>query len=202
MDTDTVPPWHLRGNWEPVLDEITGTDLRIEGNIPRELDGLYVHTGPNPVNGTSPHWFYGDGMVHGIRLRDGRADWYRNRFVETEPVRRHRGERVKLPELAKGTGNTHVIAHNGSLMALEEHPAVAIAAVVSVKDPVYSEVGAAYVVCEPGASAGPEELRAWCKERLAGYKVPKTFETRDDLPLLPIGKVDKQALRRSHPAGG
>lgn len=47
-----------------------------------------------------------------------------------------------------------------------------------------------------------EELRAWCKERLAGYKVPKTFETRDDLPLLPIGKVDKQALRRSHPAGG
>ena len=87
-------------------------------------------------------------------------------------------------------------------MVLEEHPAVAIAAVVSVKDPVYSEVGAAYVVCEPGASAGPEELRAWCKERLAGYKVPKTFETRDDLPLLPIGKVDKQALRRSHPAGG
>ncbi|MFN5650330.1 MAG: carotenoid oxygenase family protein [Actinomycetes bacterium] len=120
MDTDTVPPWHLRGNWEPVLDEITGTDLRVEGNIPRELDGLYVRTGPNPVNGTSPHWFYGDGMVHGIRLRDGRADWYRNRFVETEPVRRHRGERVKLPELAKGTGNTHVIAHNGSLMALEE----------------------------------------------------------------------------------
>ena len=87
-------------------------------------------------------------------------------------------------------------------MVLEEHPAVAIAAVVSVKDPVYSEVGAAYVVCEPGASAGSEELRAWCKERLAGYKVPKTFETRDDLPLLPIGKVDKQALRRSHPAGG
>ena len=120
MDTDTVPPWHLRGNWEPVLDEITGTDLRVEGNIPRELDGLYVRTGPNPVNGASPLWFYCDGMVHGIRLRDGRADWYRNRFVETEPVRRHRGERVKLPELAKGTGNTHVIAHNGSLMALEE----------------------------------------------------------------------------------
>ena len=116
----TTKPWHLRGNWEPMQDEITAHDLRIDGILPDELNGLYVRTGPNPVSGTSPHWFYGDGMVHGIRLRDGRADWYRNRFVETESVRRHRGERVKLPELAKGTGNTHVIAHNGSLMALEE----------------------------------------------------------------------------------
>ena len=118
MSIDT--PWHLRGNWEPVHDEITSTDLRVEGRIPPELNGLYVRTGPNPVSGTSPHWFYGDGMVHGITLRNGHAEWYRNRFVETESVRRHRGERVKLPELAKGTGNTHVVAHNGSLMALEE----------------------------------------------------------------------------------
>mgnify|MGYP006269059149 CR=1 FL=1 len=116
----TTTPWHLRGNWEPMQNEVTSHELQVEGSIPRELNGLYVRTGPNPISGTSPHWFYGDGMVHGIRLRDGRADWYRNRFVETESVRRHRGERVKLPELAKGTGNTHVIAHNGSLMALEE----------------------------------------------------------------------------------
>jgi carotenoid cleavage dioxygenase len=118
MSIDT--PWHLRGNWEPVHDEITATELRVEGRIPPELNGLCVRTGPNPVSGTSPHWFYGDGMVHGITLRNGHAEWYRNRFVETESVRRHRGERVKLPELAKGTGNTHVVAHNGSLMALEE----------------------------------------------------------------------------------
>jgi acyl-CoA synthetase (AMP-forming)/AMP-acid ligase II len=41
-----------------------------------------------------------------------------------------------------------------------------------------------------------EELRAWCKERLAGYKVPKSFHVRDEVPLLPIGKVDKQALKK------
>jgi carotenoid cleavage dioxygenase len=59
-------------------------------------------------------------MVHGVRLENGEAKWYRNRFVDTETVRRQRGERISLPQLAKGTGNTHIIAHNGSLMALEE----------------------------------------------------------------------------------
>ena len=113
-------PWHLRGNWEPQHVEVTESALRVEGRIPPELDGLYVRTGPNPYDGSSPHWFYGDGMVHGVRISGGRADWYRNRFVVTEAVRRHRGEHVKLPNLAKGTGNTHIIAHNGSLMALEE----------------------------------------------------------------------------------
>lgn len=80
-------------------------------------------------------------------------------------------------------------------LVLEDHPAVAIAAVVSVRDQVYSEVGAAFVVCSPDQSVTAEELRNFCRERLAGYKVPKSFEVRDDLPLLPIGKVDKQALR-------
>lgn len=83
-------------------------------------------------------------------------------------------------------------------IVLEEHGAVAIAAVVGVPDDVYGEVGAAYIVCEPGQSVDADTLRAWCKERLAGYKVPKSFSVRDELPLLPIGKVDKQALRRSH----
>ena len=80
-------------------------------------------------------------------------------------------------------------------LVLEDHPSVAMAAVVGIKDPVYSEVGAAFVVCEPGPSVEPEALREWCKERLAGYKVPKSFHIREELPLLPIGKVDKQALR-------
>lgn len=113
-------PWHMRGNWEPMREEVTAEALEVEGTIPPELDGLYVRTGPNPYAGTTPHWFFGDGMVHGVRLRGGRAEWYRNRFVETDTVRKHRGNRMDMPPLARGTGNTHVIAHNGSLMALEE----------------------------------------------------------------------------------
>ncbi|MFM8794909.1 MAG: rhodanese-like domain-containing protein [Acidimicrobiales bacterium] len=70
-----------------------------------------------------------------------------------------------------------------------------------VPDAVYGEVGAAFVVCEQGHTVDADSLKAWCKERLAGYKVPKSFAVREDLPLLPIGKVDKQALKRLHGGG-
>jgi long-chain acyl-CoA synthetase len=81
-------------------------------------------------------------------------------------------------------------------LQLEEHPAVALAAIVAVPDEKYGEVGVAFVVRRPGApTVSPAELAEWCKARVAGYKVPKRFEIRDELPLLPIGKVDKQRLK-------
>ncbi len=81
--TQSTIPWHLRNNWAPVLDERTDFDLRVDGAIPAALTGTYVRTGPNPASGSSAHPFFGDGMVHGVRLRDGQAEWYRNRFVQT-----------------------------------------------------------------------------------------------------------------------
>jgi acyl-CoA synthetase (AMP-forming)/AMP-acid ligase II len=80
---------------------------------------------------------------------------------------------------------------------LEQHPKVALAAVVGVPDPLYSEVGHAFVLRAPGADPGEEELRSFCKERLVNFKVPKAFFVRGTLPMLPIGKVDKVALRRA-----
>ena len=80
---------------------------------------------------------------------------------------------------------------------LEQHPELVAAAVVGVPDPVYSEVGHAFVLRAPRADPGEDELRAFCKERLANFKVPKAFFVRDTLPMLPIGKVDKVALRRA-----
>jgi acyl-CoA synthetase (AMP-forming)/AMP-acid ligase II len=84
-------------------------------------------------------------------------------------------------------------------MALEAHPDVAAAAVVAVPDPVYHEVGAAFVLPRPDAGTGPDDLDRHCRTRLAGHKVPKHFEIVDGLPLLPTGKVDKEALRRALP---
>ena len=121
---ETTPqtlPWHLRGNWAPILNEVTDNALVVEGSIPPELDGLYVRTGPNPKSGTSPHWFFGDGMVHGVRISGGRAEWYRNRYVQTPNVTEPLADAMGgLGDLARGTGNTHVIAHGGKLPALEE----------------------------------------------------------------------------------
>jgi acyl-CoA synthetase (AMP-forming)/AMP-acid ligase II len=77
---------------------------------------------------------------------------------------------------------------------IESHPAVAMAAVVSRPDPIWQEVGVAYVL--PRAPVTVAELEAHCRERLANYKIPKAFALCEELPLLPIGKVDKVALKR------
>jgi acyl-CoA synthetase (AMP-forming)/AMP-acid ligase II len=85
-------------------------------------------------------------------------------------------------------------------LALEEHPEIAYAAVIATPDPKYFEVGAAFVVAKPGRSPTPEVIGAFLRERLANYKVPKTIQVHDALPMLPIGKVDKHALRGLMPA--
>ncbi len=78
--------------------------------------------------------------------------------------------------------------------AIEMHPAVAQAAVVAAPDPVWQEVGVAYV--QPNGPLDAAELEVHCRGRLANYKVPKRFVIEPDLPLLPIGKIDKVALKR------
>jgi acyl-CoA synthetase (AMP-forming)/AMP-acid ligase II len=74
---------------------------------------------------------------------------------------------------------------------LQEHPAVQAAAVVGVRAPVAGEQGVAFVV----ASATPDELRAWCRDRLASYKIPAHIELVAALPTNAMSKVDKRALR-------
>jgi acyl-CoA synthetase (AMP-forming)/AMP-acid ligase II len=78
-------------------------------------------------------------------------------------------------------------------LALEMHPAVAMAAVVGVPDALYNEVGYACVV--PKSAVSIDDLRAHCRGVLANYKVPKHFDVTANPPLLPIGKIDKKALK-------
>jgi acyl-CoA synthetase (AMP-forming)/AMP-acid ligase II len=102
--------------------------------------------------------------------------------------------RGRLSEMYKSGGENVYPREVESV--LEQHPAVALAAVLGVPDPVYGEVGVACVLRHPGTSPEPETLRAFCRERLVNFKLPKRIEVRDALPMLPIGKVDKRALRR------
>jgi acyl-CoA synthetase (AMP-forming)/AMP-acid ligase II len=81
--------------------------------------------------------------------------------------------------------------------ALGEHPGVDRVAVVGVPDPVMGQLGAAVVVpVDMGAPPTLEELRGWCRDRLANYKAPDRVEIVDDLPVTSMLKVDKQALIR------
>jgi carotenoid cleavage dioxygenase-like enzyme len=117
MSQSEAAPFWEQGNLAPVQEEITAFDLPVEGAIPPELRGLYARNGANPRQGHAGHWFMGDGMVHGVSLRDGRAEWYRNRWVRTP---RFAGAPRKPGDIRSGTANTNVIAHAGRIMALVE----------------------------------------------------------------------------------
>lgn len=116
-------PFYLEGNYAPVKQEVTAENLEIiEGALPRELCGLYLRNGPNPRTGVSPHWFFGDGMIHGVALEAGKALWYRNRWVRTrcfledaKPI-----SNDGTVDLSVAVANTHVVAHAGRIFALVE----------------------------------------------------------------------------------
>lgn len=124
-DTANLPPdtaqFYNRGNYAPVPDELTEYDLAVEGVIPPQLDGWYLRNGANPRQPTG-HWFTGDGMIHGVRIQNGAAQWYRNRWVRTDsfeepfPVYNADGSR----NLRSAVANTHVIHHAGRTLALVE----------------------------------------------------------------------------------
>jgi carotenoid cleavage dioxygenase-like enzyme len=134
----------LQGNFAPVREEVTVDGLTVVGELPREMDGMFVRNGPNPqfTPIKSHHWFEGDGMLHGVRIRNGRAS-YRNRYIRTpywkaenaagralygsflDPpdvallLRMLRNSLKRLPML-KNTANTALVCHDGRLLALWE----------------------------------------------------------------------------------
>ncbi|MEU9263777.1 carotenoid oxygenase family protein [Streptomyces sp. NPDC048212] len=112
---------YLTGHYSPVADEITATELTVEGTLPPELIGRLIRNSHNPKPGITPtHWFKGSGMVHGIRLNQGRAEWYRNRWVHTPALEGALYMTDRGPDLRVSTAGTHVIEHGGRLLALSE----------------------------------------------------------------------------------
>ena len=158
-----LPNPFLQGGFAPVLDELAVDALPVRGTIPPELDGVYLRNGPNPayppLSYTFP--FDGDGMIHALRLRDGRA-FYRNRFVATAGLRAERraGRAIyggvmtpRPPDPAllqpgddpgpfKNTANTNVVRHAGRIMALwEGGPPTGLSAALDTTGP-YDFAGA------------------------------------------------------------
>ena len=123
---------YLLGVFAPVRDEITAEDLEVIGEIPRDLNGVYLRNGPNRRYAAPGryHWFDGDGMVHAMHFENGRAR-YRNRCVRDRGVRAESeaagsalwtgvmesptgnpvGTARGLP--LKDTANTDVVYHDG-----------------------------------------------------------------------------------------
>lgn len=119
---DAKLPFHMRGNYAPIMDEADVFDLDVIGSIPPELSGRYFRNGANPKDGPTMHWFAGDGMIHGMRLQDGQAKWYRNRWVRTKVL--EGADRMDALtgtfDFNVGLANTHIVRHAGRILALEE----------------------------------------------------------------------------------
>jgi acyl-CoA synthetase (AMP-forming)/AMP-acid ligase II len=79
--------------------------------------------------------------------------------------------------------------------AIASYPNVAEVAVVAVADRIFGAVGMAMVSGRPSASLTDAALRAHIGERLANYKIPKRIVISESLPKLPVGKIDKNAVR-------
>jgi carotenoid cleavage dioxygenase-like enzyme len=119
---DSGTPFFLRGDFAPVTEEVTAFDLAVQGKIPEALRGRYVRNGPNQKSGAPDHWFVGDGMLHGVELRDGAARWYRNRWVRTKALAGD-GEYVSADgkiDFSVAVANTHIVEHAGRMLALVE----------------------------------------------------------------------------------
>ena len=83
-----------------------------------------------------------------------------------------------------------------------QHPNVKEVAVIGVKDEVRGEVPKAFVIARENTTVNDKELRAFCREKLANYKIPKYFEIVADLPRTPTGKVLKRMLPTTAAANG
>jgi len=87
VKTSLKPSMHpyLNGAWTPNHDEYTATDMEVIGEIPKDIDGVYIRNTENPVHEAlgNYHPFDGDGMIHTMSIREGKAE-YRNRFVRTK----------------------------------------------------------------------------------------------------------------------
>ena len=174
---------------------LPGTDVKIlnvessETEIPRGEDGEIAICGPQVMKG------------------------YWNKPAETEAVFREiEGKRYFL------TGDIGHVDEDGYIVITDRkkdmilvggfnvyprevedilftHPKVELAAVVGVPDDKSGEIVKAFIKVKMGESCSEEEIRAFCKENMAGYKRPKLIAFRDEIPISNVGKVLRRVLR-------
>ncbi|KAH7862221.1 hypothetical protein Vadar_001621 [Vaccinium darrowii] len=149
-DSSSEPHHYLSGNFAPVPETPPCKDLPVKGYLPECLNGEFVRVGPNPKFGpvAGYHWFDGDGMIHGLRIKNGRAT-YVSRYVKTSRLKQEESfggakfmkvgdlkglfgllmvtmqtlrAKLKVLDLSygDGTANTALVYHDGKLLALHE----------------------------------------------------------------------------------
>lgn len=194
--TRTLPDATIAVMSETIGQVLPGAELRVAG----------------PDGQAAPDGTPGEIQVRGPYIMSG---YFRNPTATAEAftpdgflktgdlgVRRPDGNVVfagRLKEMFKSGGyNVYPVEVE---QAICEHPAAQLAAVVAAPHPTFQEVGHAFVEVAPGQTLDAEALRAFLRERIANYKIPKNFTISAELPKLPNGKLDKLSLKAEAAAG-
>jgi len=88
---------YLHGIFGPV-DEVEKHEFQVIGEIPQHLTGLLLRIGSNPIhveNQDLYHWFAGDGMLHALKIEQGRATWFKSRYIATDSIQKQKHTRIK-----------------------------------------------------------------------------------------------------------
>jgi 8'-apo-carotenoid 13,14-cleaving dioxygenase len=126
---DSTGELYVTKNRAPITEEVTAFDLEVIGRIPEALNGRFTRMGPNPIGKfdaarlKAHHWFSGSGMAHGLRLQDGKAEWFRSRRVVDRIVAAARGVKpIPGPGEGERDGpvNTNIVMIGGKLYAAIE----------------------------------------------------------------------------------
>jgi long-chain acyl-CoA synthetase len=187
----TMTPWRGKLKAGSVGPPICNTDLRIVDletgtkDMPLGEEGEVIFKGPQMLQG-----YYNMPEETENSIRDG---WF------------HTGDIGKLDE----DGYLYIVDRKKDMIIaggyniyprdideiLFEHPKVMEACAVGVPDQYRGETVKAFIVVKPGETLTEEEMNAYCREKLAAYKVPKIYEFIDELPKSAVGKILRRKLR-------
>ncbi len=171
-------PTFLDDVFAPVPTESEHMNLRVTGEVPAALSGVYARIGPNPIKPQPSryHWFIGDGMVHGLRLQGGQAQWYRSAWVGSNSARKALGRPI-LPGPRHGVGdvvNTNVYAHAGRVWASVEAgmmPVQLDAKLNSVRHGLFDSTRKQGFTAHPHLDPETGELHAICYDAMVRNKL-------------------------------
>lgn len=176
---------------EELVEWVGLPDPRIEVRVAPNSEDEARHTGELQVRGPTVMTGY-RGRPQDTAATFTDDGWLRTGdLAEVGPDGRHRIV-GRLRDMFKSGG--YNVYPREVEQVLEQHPHVSTAAVLGVPHPVFGEVGEAWLLTTSDAICS-RDIEAHCRAHLANYKVPKVFHLRTDLPMLPIGKIDKAALR-------
>jgi fatty-acyl-CoA synthase len=191
--------------WDGLPDSERAARKARQGVVMPMMEAQYVGDletmAPVPRDGRTPGEILirGNGMMKGyLKDPEATADAFQGGWLHTGDIAVHHPDAyVQIADRAKdiiisGGENVSSVEVEGVLM---HHPAVSLCAVVARADERWGEVPCAFVELKPGHTATEADLVAFCRERLAGFKTPKSVIFRE-LPKTSTGKIQKFELRK------